>query len=291
MEDLRQINRPAAGAPPRSHRVRVGSLELHYVEWGDAAKPAVVLVHGAGAHARWWDALVPALVHEHRLVAPDLRGHGESDWAVPARYPIEDFAADVLALLDALGIASAALVGHSMGGRVGLWLAAHHPERVRAVALLDVRVRGLKRERVDRWRGTAAGERPRRVYPTFEEAAASFRLTPEEPGVAPDVLRALAAHAVRERAPGEWSLSFDRRVLALDGSRLSDFGPLLERVRCPALVMKGAASTVIGDEQAEETARALRAGPVRTFAGGHHFLLADPTAVAEALREFLAENR
>jgi pimeloyl-ACP methyl ester carboxylesterase len=102
------------------------------------------------------------------------------------------------------------------------------------------------------------------------------------------LLRNLAVHAVRERRPGEWSLSFDRAVLGLDGSRLSDFGDLLHRVRCPAVVMKGADSTVIGDEQAEETAQALGAGKVEVFPGGHHFLLAEPIAVGRSLRQFLA---
>jgi pimeloyl-ACP methyl ester carboxylesterase len=268
--------------------VTIGSLDLHCLEWGERGRDPVLLIHGAGAHAHWWDVVVPALASDHRLIAPDLRGHGDSAWAVPPRYQVEDFAGDVLAMLDTLAIDRAALVGHSMGGRVALWLAAHRPERVRGVALLDVRVRGLERERVDRWRGTSAGERPRRTYSAGEEAVAAFRLTPNETGVDRLVLRDLAVHAVRERAPGEWSLCFDRSVLALDGSRLSDFGDLLHQVRCPALVMKGAGSTVIGDEQAAETARALGAGGVEVFPCGHHFLLAQPAAVGESLRRFLA---
>jgi pimeloyl-ACP methyl ester carboxylesterase len=116
-------------------------------------------------------------------------------------------------------------------------------------------------------------------------------LTPNEPGIDPVVLRDLAVHAVGESAPGEWSLCFDRAVLSLDGSRLSDFGELLHRVRCPALVAMGADSTVIGEEQAAETARALNAGPVEVFPGGHHFLLTAPAAVGESLRRFLAPLR
>jgi pimeloyl-ACP methyl ester carboxylesterase len=268
--------------------MKVGAIDLHCIEWGDAERDPVLLIHGAGAHAHWWDVAVPALGADHRLVTPDLRGHGESVWAVPPSYGIEDFGGDLLGILDDLSIERVAIVGHSMGGRVAIWLAAHHSKRVRAVALLDVRVRGLKRERVDRWRGTSASPRPPRVYPTAEEAVAAFRLTPAETGIAPALLHDLAVHAVSERRPGEWSLCFDRAVLGLDGSRLSDFGDLLHQVRCPALVMKGADSTVIGDEQAEETARALGAGGVEIFSGGHHFLLAEPAAVGESLRRFLA---
>jgi pimeloyl-ACP methyl ester carboxylesterase len=268
----------------------IGGLDLHCIEWGPAERDPILLIHGAGAHAHWWDVFVPVLGGEHRLIAPDLRGHGRSVWAVPPSYGIEDFASDVLGMLDALGIDRVAIVGHSMGGRVAIWLAAHRPERIRAIALLDVRVRGLKRERVDRWRGTSASDRPPRTYATAEEAVASFRLTPAEKGIDPVLLRNLAVHAVSERRPGEWSLSFDRAVLGLDGSRLSDFGDLLHRACCPALVMKGADSTVIGDEQAEETARALGAGKVEVFPGGHHFLLAEPVAVGRSLRRFLARR-
>lgn len=279
----------AADAPVRavSRNVRAGELTLRCVTWGDDADPPVVLLHGAGAHAHWWAPLVPHLLPGWRLIAPDLRGHGESDWASPP-YLIEHFSADLHALLDAFGLEKVVLIGHSMGGRVAAWFAAHHPERVRALALLEARMAVLKVEGVDRWRGVKIGGGPRRVYATRAQALAAFRVIPPEAGIALGVLAELAAHAVVELRPGEWALRFDRRVLLLDGSRLDDLFHLLPRIRCPAVVLRATESTVTTPAECDATAAALRACPVRVFPGGHHFLLVRPPAVAAALRDFLA---
>ncbi|HXQ23445.1 MAG TPA: alpha/beta hydrolase [Candidatus Acidoferrales bacterium] len=269
-----------------SLRVRVAAVMLRCVTWGDADDPPVVLLHGAGAHAHWWDALVPHLLPGWRIIAPDLRGHGESDWARQP-YLIEDFYDDLCGLLDALALNRVVLIGHSMGGRVAAWYAAHQAERVRGLALLDTRMAGLKPDRIDRWRGINIGGGPRRVYPTRAEALAAFRVIPPEPGIAADLLAALAAHAVVQLSPAEWALRFDRSVLRLEGSRLADIFDLLPRIHCPAVVMEGAASTVTTPAECAATAAALGNCPVHMFSGGHHFLLAQPAAVGAALRAFL----
>ncbi len=266
--------------------VCVGALMLRCLAWGDADDPPVVLLHGAGAHAHWWDALVPHLLPGWRLIAPDLRGHGASDWA-PAPYLIEHFYDDLCGLLDALTSCPVVLIGHSMGGRVAAWYAAHRPERVRGLALLDTRMAGLQPDRIDRWRGINVGSGPRRIYPTRQEALASFRVIPPERGIAAEVLASLAEHAIVQLGSAEWALRFDRSVLRLEGSRLADIFHLLPRIHCPSVVMKGEASTVTTAAECAATAAALGHCPVHVFPGGHHFLLAQPTAVGAALRTFL----
>jgi len=274
---------------PTSHVLSVDGRRLHcLLRTGQGGGAPVLLVHGGGAHAHWWDALVPAL-DGHMSIAPDLRGHGQSDWA--ERYLIEDFGADLLAVLDALAPpVPVALIGHSMGGRITTWLAAHHPQRVRAMALLDARLGQIKAERADQWRARRAAGTPRPGHATRAVAQAAFRLTPAEPGIAAEVLANLAAHAVHQRDDGLWDLCFDRAVLDLDGSRVGDLLPLLARVQCPTLIAYGAESTVIGPAQAAACAAALPAARCEMLLGGHHFLLADPAGVGRLLREFLAEH-
>jgi len=273
-----------------SYRVRVGALTLRCVSWGEPDDPPVVLLHGAGVHAHWWQALVPSLLPGWRLLAPDLRGHGESDWA-HAPYLIEHFSDDLSGLLDGLGVRRVVLIGHSMGGRVTAWFAAHHPERVAGVALLDTRMAGLKPERVDQWRGVTIGEGPRRTYATRDAAIAAFRVVPPESGIATTVLADLAEHAVTQLNSGEWALCFDRDVLRLEASRLADVFHLLSRIRCPAVVMKGEASTVITPAECAATAAALGDCPVHVFPGGHHFPLVQPAAVGAVLRGFVERVR
>jgi pimeloyl-ACP methyl ester carboxylesterase len=271
-----------------SYAFAVDGRRLHAVRWGDAGAPLLLAIHGAGAHARWWDALAPHWRPWH-VIAPDLRGHGESDPA--ERYLIEDFASDLLPLLDTLaGGRRAALVGHSMGGRVAVWIAVHHPQRVESVALLDTRLGPVPRERAERWRGTRAADAPARTYPSRAAAEAAFRLTPREPGIAPALHAALAAHAVRQLDDGTWALRFDRRALQLEGSRIADLLPLVARIRCPTLYLRGSDSTVIGEAQQAAVAAALPHATVDVVPGGHHFPLADPDGVAARVAAFLAQH-
>lgn len=110
------------------------SPHLNYVVEGDG--PPTVLVHGVGANLRSWDAVAERLVPTRKVIRLDLRGHGLSD---PIRAPItlEDFAADVIAVMDAAGVGQADLVGFSLGGMIAQCLAVTRPERFRRVALLS----------------------------------------------------------------------------------------------------------------------------------------------------------
>ncbi len=266
-----------------------GRPRLRVLRWGDAGAPPVLCIHGAGAHAHWWERIAPAFLPAHQVIALDLRGHGGSDHA--ESYLVEDFADDCCALLDSLGSGPIALFGHSMGGRVAAWIAAHQPERVRALALLDSRLGAVPRERAEKWRGARAGDPAPRTYATQTEAMAAFRLTPPEADVAAEVRAALAVHAVRQRPDGRWMMAFDRAVLKLDGTRVEDLLPVVARVRCPTLVLRGRESTVIGVAQSTALREVLPTAVQEIVAGGHHFLLAHPEATAARLAAFLAEDR
>jgi pimeloyl-ACP methyl ester carboxylesterase len=159
---------------------------------------------------------------------------------------------------------------------------------VRKLALLDARLGAVPRERAERWRGARSGDAPPRHYASRAEAMAAFRLTPPEADVAPAIRAELAAHAIRQRADGRWMMAFDRAVLALDGSRLEDLLPIIARVRCPTLILRGRDSTVIGEAQSAALRTALPDAIQETVDGGHHFLLAHPDATAARLAAFLA---
>jgi pimeloyl-ACP methyl ester carboxylesterase len=274
-------------AAPRAIDVAVaGGPRLRALCWGDPGGSPLLLVHGAGGHALWWAEIAPALAARHWVVAPDLRGHGAS--AHSDSYLLEDFAADCLAVLDQLAPGPVGLIGHSMGGRVATWIAAHHPERARALALLDTRLSPVPRERAARWRGARAADRPRRRHPTRAEAMRAFRLTPPEADVPPAVHDALATYAVAQGDDGQWCLAVDRNVLAVSDSRAADLLPLLAGVRCPVLLLRGRDSNVIGAQHAAALGTVLPDATQETVAGGHHFLLAHAGATADRLASFFA---
>ena len=114
----------------------VGGIRLAYQVWGAREDPPLVLLHALGEGAADWAGVAPAFAQHWRVYAPDLRGHGLSDWS--GDYSLELMRADVLGFLDALGLDRVDLIGHSMGGLVAYLLAGECPERVGRLILEDV---------------------------------------------------------------------------------------------------------------------------------------------------------
>jgi pimeloyl-ACP methyl ester carboxylesterase len=156
-------------------------MELHLHEWGDPGAPPVVCIHGVNAHGRRFRRLAEErLAKRFRALAPDLRGHGFSDWEPP--WTIATHAHDVLETLDAAGIRSAPFVGHSFGGRLILELAVLDPDRLERVALLDPAIQILPHVGLD-FAPTIPTHRRRSRYrhdwtPAFQHPARSSRRKP-----------------------------------------------------------------------------------------------------------------
>ena len=115
--------------------VQAGTVRLAYRAWGRPGAPPVVLLHSLGDESSDWDEVAAALADSCRLYAVDLRGHGKSDW--PGEYAAELLADDVVAFLDALGLAEVTLIGHSLGGVVSYLLASRYQHRVTRLVLED----------------------------------------------------------------------------------------------------------------------------------------------------------
>jgi pimeloyl-ACP methyl ester carboxylesterase len=272
--------------PRRDVRVVTPELELHCVIWGREQDPPVLLVHGSGAHAHWWDPLVPALVRGRRLIALDSRGHGQSGRPREIAYRLADHERDLAAVLDALAPGPVPLIAHSMGARASLYFAARHPERVAGLALIDTTLSGLDEQQVAAFREKIRNRRDGPGYPSHAEALAAYRLVPEESGVPEAVMRDVAHHALIESPPGTWRVRFDRGVLLGDGSHaLFDE---LARVRCPLRIAYARrAPRPDSSELDAARARAPSGTLVEEFEGGHHLFLARPGPIGVWLAGFL----
>jgi 3-oxoadipate enol-lactonase len=112
----------------------VSAVEVHHVEEGPVDAPVLVLSNSLGSTLSVWDPQMPALARRFRVVRYDLRGHGASP-VPPAPYEIDDLGADLLALLDRLGLERVHLGGLSLGGLVSAWVAEHEPARVGRLVL------------------------------------------------------------------------------------------------------------------------------------------------------------
>jgi 3-oxoadipate enol-lactonase len=115
--------------------VQADGIRLAYRTWGAAQAPPLVLVHALGETSRDWSNVAPTLAASRRVYAPDLRGHGDSDWSGP--YTIERLTSDLSAFLDVLTPGRLAIAGHSIGGPPAYLYAARHPERVTRLVLED----------------------------------------------------------------------------------------------------------------------------------------------------------
>lgn len=274
---------PFACTTARHRTFEAGKLALHALEWGDAARPGILMLHGGAAHAHWFDRVADAFAARFHVLALDQRGHGESQWPVPPAYATEDFAGDLLAVIDALGWERAILVGHSMGGHNAMAFSAWHPERVRALVVLDSRP-SIPEERLGTLRGRGQ-QRARRPYPTREAAAEAFRLVPRETLADPALLRHLGESGVVER-DGGWFYRFDPDANRL--RRPADCWTLLARITAPTLVIRAELSPNL---PREHVARIQQLIPHATIVAiphaYHHVTLDAPEPVGAALDRFL----
>ncbi|MBI4539108.1 MAG: alpha/beta hydrolase [Gemmatimonadetes bacterium] len=279
--------RPAARdtAPePRHGYFRANGLRFHYVEWGAESATPLLLLHHINSHARTWDHFARSMSRDHRVIALDMRGHGDSDWAGDGKYTAEDYAADVAALVDHLRLPPAIVLGGSTGGRVALVFAAQHPERVTAVIMEDV---GAVRPAsiAQGWAERLARGDPE--FDTVEEWARQLqgqnRRTPFE-GFLHD-----ARHGTRPLPNGKLGLKRDPAVQR-------DLVPLelwhyVERLRAPLLVLIGSESSIVGKDQQDRFRQILPTVELVTIQDAGHIIVHDqPEAFERAVRQFLAQH-
>ena len=266
----------------RNRRVEVRGLELRILEWGPPGPSGVLLLHGGAAHAHWFDAVATAHGEHRHVVALDQRGHGESAWAIPPAYATEDFAADIVGVLDALRWDSAVLIGHSMGGHNAIGCAAWYPERLRGLVIVDSRP-AIPAERLTQMK--ERGARPHRRHPSVEVAAAAFRLLPPETRAEPVLVTHLARESVAWQ-DGAVSLRFDP---ACYGSRVpADGWQLVPRISAPTLVVRGELSPILTRPMAERLRAEIAGARLVEIPGAYHHLVLDrPEAFVREVRDFL----
>jgi pimeloyl-ACP methyl ester carboxylesterase len=267
----------------RSGFVLVGDVRLHYIDRGESTSPPLLLLHGGSAHAHWWDFFAGGFLDRYRVIAPDLRGHGDSDWSSDLRYGLDVHVQDVLALADHFELRELALVGHSFGALVAVAAAAELGHRVRSLVLVDSRIRVT--ERAARFMD-ALRKLPHPVYRSAADAVARFRLLPSDHSSSPEVLAHVARHAIRQVDGGTWTLKFDRRAMV--NTNPVDLSAALGGVACPVLVVRGSNSTIMSHAALEEFSAAAPHASIVEIEGAHHHVMLDrPELLASAVRSFL----
>src|SRR2546421_9084998 len=180
-------------------QVSVNGLDLHYLDWGNAGAPPVVCVHGYTSSAEAFNALARQFHDRFHIVAPDVRGHGESAWSPDGAYQYRDQASDLAALVDQLGLARFTLIGTSMGGIIAMGYAESHADRLLRLVINDI---GPDVESGSTRITQTVGSRPE-DFATLDDAMAYRReVSPITAGRGLDDQRELALGVLKQRPDG-----------------------------------------------------------------------------------------
>ncbi len=239
---------------PTSHSFISQRLRLHYADWGNPDAPPLLLVHGGRDHCRNWDWVAQELCKDWHIIAPDLRGHGDSAWAPDGNYEIAHFVYDLAQLIHQLDLAPVTIVAHSMGGNISTRYTGLYPENVRKLVSIEglgpspkVLAEREKTSFAEHWRQwitdkrNAAGRLPKR-YATIEDAYA--RMKTENGHLSDEQARHLTIHGVNRNEDGSWSWKFDNHLNVWSAFHMpeEEIHRLWGAITCPTLLLYGADS-------------------------------------------------
>jgi pimeloyl-ACP methyl ester carboxylesterase len=234
---------------PTSHRFVSQRLKLHYVDWGNADAPPLILQHGGRDHCRSWDWVAEELRRDWHVICPDLRGHGDSEWSPEGYYGMDAFTYDFAQLVQTLGYDKVTIVAHSLGGNIATRFAGLFPEKVEKL----VNIEGLgppsdhpsateaTADRLRKWmadKRAAAGRTPRR-YDSLRTAYE--RMKAENSFLTDEQARHLTIHGATRNEDGTWSWKFDNYLNVWNTTDISyaDKETLWQAITCPVLLLWG----------------------------------------------------
>jgi len=279
----------ALATRPTVSRVDVDGSSINALSWGDPSLPGLVLIHGGAAHAHWWSFIAPQLTHGFHVAALDLSGHGDSDRR--ARYSMEAWSDEVLAVADHLAMDRPIVIGHSMGGFVAMVTAALHGEKLAGTIIVDSPVRRPDPESEEGSRGRAF--RNPKTYESLADALEHFHLVPPQPCDNRYIVEHIARHSLRETQLDDgttgWTWKFDRRVF--QRFMREERSEYLAKVKSRIAVLHGQFSAIVTPDVTDYMADLLgRNAPFVEIPQAHHHLLLDqPLAFIAAVRALLAD--
>ncbi|MCR9269142.1 MAG: alpha/beta hydrolase [Hyphomonadaceae bacterium] len=241
-------------APDRHATFVSQRLTLSYAEWGDPNAPPLLLVHGGRDQKRSWDRVAARLATRYRVIAHDLRGHGQSDWVSDGDYGVMDHVFDLASLVETLELESFTLIGHSLGGNITLRYAGLFPDKIeRLVAIeglgpspnmLAERRAQPVTERLTNWieqRRSLSSRRPRVMKDLAEAKSrmkAAFQHLPD------DLIHHLTETGLNTHPDGTVSWAYDPAGMGRSPSDIphDEFVHLWTQITCPTWLVYGATS-------------------------------------------------
>lgn len=264
-----------------SREVDLAEIRLHYLEW-DGIEPPVLLLHPNRTNARVWDFVVDASALPNRFLAPDQRGHGLSDYP-ESGYLYEDYIADMLALLDDLGVARVHLVGAATGGNIALLMASDHGGRVESLTVIDPGL-SLDPSINRRVQAQIASEY---TFHSLEEARARMPFSDRWSDEMKEHY-ARYSFAIGEEGSATWR--YDIPAVAATEHMLEE--PLWDRlsVSCPTLAIRGVASEVFPAHNLQTLCEIVPQTVAHEIDADHRVSQDNPLALAALLDGFISSG-
>jgi pimeloyl-ACP methyl ester carboxylesterase len=257
--------------------VTVNGLRLHYTDFGGSGRPTVA-VHGITSAGASFADVAAGLQGVSRLIAPDTRGHGDSQWSAEDAYGSDDAASDVIGVMDALGLGQVDLIGHSWGGLIGLTVASRLGSRIRRLVMIDI--------------APSSTAKPEEVPPrpasfeTWDEALAHERT--RNPRASDAALTNLVDRTYRMGEGGRFVRKVDPSFLKRWQFRTEDHWEKLGKVTQPTLLVRAAGGPAVSDEIGARIIAALRDGRLESVSDtGHSIHIENPTGLLAVVRPFL----
>ncbi|HEY2033214.1 MAG TPA: alpha/beta hydrolase [Rhizomicrobium sp.] len=275
-------NRNAAVA---DELVEMRGLRFHFRDWPSQRldAPSLVLLHGFTGHARSWDAFAEAMTDRYRVLALDLRGHGETGWA--GQYGIDDMTGDLESFAQALALKDFTLLGLSLGGLIAMEYAGRRPKPLAACVIVDI---GPEMDRSGSGR-IQANVQAADVFASREEAFAAARADNRRP---PEALHRQRSDASLMRIEdGRWTYRYDRALRSPGALRLrnpEEAWRSCANIEVPTLIVRGEISDILSAQIAERMVRTIPDAQLVTVANAGHGVPYDaPEEFLIAVRKFL----
>jgi pimeloyl-ACP methyl ester carboxylesterase len=277
---------------PLEGELKLNGLRIHYFEWRGAGRRPLVLMHGLRDYAYYWQDCANRFLDDFHLFAPDIRGHGESEFA-PGGYGVWSLAADLAAFVDAIGLERFDLLGLSLGSRLSMAYARDNSLRLKHLLLADMGprmakagARGLKDDM------TAKADVAPSTF-TLDQALDFYKK--QWPSLDEPSVERLIANSLVRGEDGMYANRYDRRLADITTKaaipEINYLWESLTRVRCPALVLRGERSPILDDEIASRMVASLPDGRLHVFPDtGHSLPRLRPEEFAAVVRGFLLDE-
>jgi pimeloyl-ACP methyl ester carboxylesterase len=264
-------------ATPTSHSYYSQRLKLHYLDWGNEDAPPLLLVHGNRDHCHNWDWVAQELRDQYHIVAPDFRGHGDSEWVIGSTYSHSEYVYDLAQLIHQQHLAPLKIMAHSLGGGVALKYAGIYPENVEKMVVIEgtggppsmyqsqpAHVR--MREFIESTRKLSG--RISKRYASLEDAYE--RMHDANSHLHIDQARHLTVHGSNQNEDGTYSWKFDNytHIMAPYDMTMEQTWELWGRIECPVLLVSGSESWMAG-RQKDPTEPFQNATHVKIEDAGH----------------------